>query len=305
MGVIKKVKESFIFLREINERIKKIQQALGRIEHKQLVQIGDNNVRNNEFQVYSQWGEDGIIQYLISKIIIEHPIFIEFGVENYMESNTRFLLMNNNWAGLIFDGSEANINYIKKDPIYWRHNLKAEHAFIKSNNINGLIEKNGIKGDIGLLSIDIDGNDYWIWENISVINPRIVICEYNSIFGNEKNVTIPYDSNFYRANSHHSNLYYGASIKAFTSLAKLKGYSLIGSNSSGNNVFFVRNDCMQNLTPVMPREAYVESQFRESRNQDGDLTFLSYNQRLSEIAEMPLINLDDNKQYRVQELYEV
>ena len=90
--------------------------------------------------------------------------FIEFGVENYLESNTRFLLINNNWSGLIFDMSKENISEIKKHYYYWRHDLRAETATITAENINDLIEKNGFKKPIGLLSIDIDGNDYWVWK---------------------------------------------------------------------------------------------------------------------------------------------
>jgi hypothetical protein len=303
LKTLKEFKNLFFLLPEINERLKKIQQAAGRIETRQLSEITNNNVRDHEFQVYSQWGEDGLIQYLIERINIDRSVFVEFGVERYTESNTRFLLINNNWSGLVIDGSEKNIDYIKSDSIYWQHNLKAECAFIDKDNINTLFEKNGITGDIGLLSIDIDGNDYWVWDAIDVVTPRIVVCEYNSVFGYEKKVTIPYDPCFSRTSAHYSNLYWGASISAFTLLGKAKGYSLVGSNSAGNNLFFVRNDLMQNLREVSPKEAHYVSQFRESRGEDGDLTLLPFDQRLLVIADMNLINLSDNKQYLIKELY--
>ncbi|MBN4076894.1 hypothetical protein JYT48_01300 [Mariprofundus ferrooxydans] len=262
-----------------------------------------DNFSDYEFQVYSQWGEDGLIQYLIRQVEIENPVFIEFGVEAYAESNTRFLLMNNNWSGLVIDGSEKNIASIKQDPIYWRYNLKAECAFIDQGNINDIIEKNGIAGDIGLLSVDIDGNDYWVWDAIDSISPRIVICEYNSIYGFEAQVTVPYDPHFYRTRAHFSNLYWGASIGALTSLAGSKGYALVGSNSAGNNLFFVRHDVMGRLKEITPQEAHTVSQFRESRDEGGNLTLLPFEARISVIKEMPLVNLADHKQYLIKELY--
>lgn len=303
MGVLNKVREFIGLMRSMDARLQKIQQSLGRIENAQLVMLNPKSFGEYEYQVYSQWGEDGLIQYLIRKVVVEQPIFIEFGVENYTESNTRFLLINNNWSGLVIDGADRNIQHIKNDPIYWRYNLKAEHAFIDRDNINSLIKKSGISGDVGLLSVDIDGNDYWVWDAINVVNPRIVICEYNSLWGDREAVTIPYSPTFVRAESHVSNLYYGASILALTHLANSKGYSLVGSNKAGNNGFFVRNDLLSGLNVVTPRAAWAQSQFRESRNAAGELTMLSFADRLAVVADMPLVNLRDGKQYKVQEIY--
>lgn len=305
VGILEKVRQVIGLGRTMEERLQKIQQTLGRIENRQLSILNPKNFGEYEFQVYSQWSEDGLIQHLIHKVVIEHSIFVEFGVEKYTESNTRFLLINNNWSGLVIDGSEQNIQYIKNDPIYWRHNLKAECAFIDKNNINSLIKKNGISGDIGLLSVDIDGNDYWVFEAIEVVNPRIVICEYNSLWGDREAVTTPYSPTFFRTNAHPSNLYYGASIVALTNLANAKGYSLVGSNKAGNNVFFVRNDLLNGLEVVAPAAAWRPSQFRESRNAAGELTFLAFEDRLAEVADMPLVNLRDGKQYKVSELYDL
>jgi hypothetical protein len=303
MRVFDVMQDMVKLIRSIDNRLQKVQHSLGGIENRQLVGLNSKEFNEYEYQVYSQWGEDGLIQYLIQKIAIDRSIFVEFGVETYNESNTRFLLINNNWSGLVIDGSEKNIDHIKNDPIYWRHNLKAECAFIDKENINHLIQKNGISGDIGLLSIDIDGNDYWVWEAIDVINPRIVICEYNSLWGNKEAVTTPYDKKFFRTTAHHSNLYYGASIAAFTKLAGLKGYSLVGSNKAGNNIFFIRNDLVTNLQIVTPEDAWVQSQFRESRDESGQLDFLSFSERLNRLADMPLVNLADGKQYKVCEIY--
>jgi hypothetical protein len=299
------IRDKFRTLDILDARAQRIQEALGRIEARQLAEIGLEGLHQNEFKVYSQWGEDGIIQMLLQHVNIGQRVFIEFGVQDYTESNTRFLLINNNWSGLIIDGSEQNIQYVKNDPVYWRYNLKAEYAFIDKDNINSLVKRNGISGDIGLLSIDIDGNDYWVWEAIDVVNPRIVICEYNSLWGDREAVTIPYSSNFFRTESHFSNLYYGASIVALTNLANSRGYSLVGSNKAGNNIFFVRNDLLNGLKVVTPMAAWTQSQFRESRNAAGELTFLPFADRLAVVADMPLVNLNDGKQYKVREIYDL
>jgi hypothetical protein len=296
--IIKLIKLPF----EIHSTLKKIQLSLGRIEFRQIKKPSVSSIQESEFQVFSQWGEDGIIQYLIHKVPIETKIFVEFGVENYTESNTRFLLQNNNWSGLVIDASQENINYIKRDPIYWRHNLKAEYAFIDRENINQLISSNGISGDIALLSVDIDGNDYWVWEAINCINPRIVICEYNSLFGSQAKVTIPYDKNFYRKKAHYSNLYYGASISALSFLANRKGYSLVGSNSAGNNVFFVRKDFLGDLHTYNPEEAYVVAQFRESRDIHGNLIFLDSKDQFEEIKNLLVYDLDSGKNIKIREI---
>ena len=110
------------------------------------------------------------VQHLLRFVPISNKVFVEFGVENYLEANTRFLMVKDNWAGLVMDGSQQNIDFVRQDDISWRFNLKAQQAFITKENINDLIRANGISGEIGLLSIDIDGNDYWVWEAILCCN---------------------------------------------------------------------------------------------------------------------------------------
>jgi hypothetical protein len=248
-----------------------------------------------EFKVFSQWGDDGIIQYLIHRLEIQNKTFIEFGVEDYLEANTRFLLLHNNWDGLIMDGSKSNMNAVKKTELYWKFNLAVQDAFITCENINDLITHNGFAGEIGILSIDIDGNDYWVWNSISVVNPVIVIVEYNSIFGAGNPWSIPYQANFVRNDAHFSNLYYGSSLLSLCDLAEAKGYYFVGCNDAGNNSYFVRRDKIGPLTPLNPRDGYVRSKFRESRDQDGTQTFVSGDSRLELIKGMPIFNTRTGK----------
>lgn len=231
-----------------------------------------DNLSEVEFQVFSQWGDDGIIQYLISKIDIQNKTFIEFGVENYRESNTRFLLVNNKWQGLVIDGSKENIDYIKKDVVSYAYILHAAESFVGSDNINSLIQSfldKGYSPEVGLLSIDIDGNDYWVWGAIAVINPVIVIVEYNSVFG-QKPWTIPYDRTFNRNKKDKTCQYWGAGLKALCMLAEEKGYYFVGCNSNGNNSYFIRKDKIGTIKPLTSEQGFVQATFREYIDANGE-----------------------------------
>lgn len=223
-----------------------------------------------EFQVFSQFGDDGIIQWLIHQLPIPNKTFIEFGVENYRESNTRFLLINNYWSGLIIDGSSENINSIKREQIYAFYDLQAECSFITKKNINKLIKKAKFDKEIGILSIDIDGNDYWIWNEIDTINPIIVIIEYNSLFGFEHPYTIEYKEDFVRGINSPFN-FYGVSLLSVCKLSESKGYGFIGCNSAGNNAYFIRKDFLKHLSiPVVtPEQGYVFASFTEAWDSNG------------------------------------
>lgn len=275
----------------LHDRLEALQQALGRIEARQTATLPAGALGEAEFKVFSQWGEDGIIEHLLRHVPLERTVFVEFGVETYREANTRFLLVNRNWSGLVMDGSEANVSFIRKDPISWRHDLRAKTGFITCDNINDLIASSNIEGDIGILSIDIDGNDYWVWDKISVISPRIVIAEYNSIYGPSAAVSIPYDPAFYRTDAHYSNLYWGCSLAALAHVAERKGYILVGSNSNGNNAFFVRRDVAHAFTALSAKAAYRCAKYRKVRNDQGRLTFLSSEQGRQLIGAMKLIDV--------------
>ena len=219
-------------------------------------------------------------------------MFVEFGVENYTEANTRFLLVKDNWTGLVIDGSRQNIDYIRRNDISWRFNLKAEQAFITRENINNLIRRSEISGEIGVLSIDIDGNDYWVWEAIDVITPSVVIVEYNHRFGAERAVTIPYSADFQRSKAHYSNIYYGASLAALCTLGRKKGYAFVGCNSAGNNAFFVRSQVKPDFLPeISPANGFVGGRFRESRDSMGNLAFLTEAQEAAILATLPLVEI--------------
>jgi hypothetical protein len=292
VSLVGKIRGKLALLERLDARLRRIQDALGRIEERQVAERPQRSLQDAEFRVYSQWGEDGILQRLTRAIDLPNKIFVEFGVEDYSEANTRFLLVKDNWSGLVMDGAAANVARIRADEVYWRHNLKAVDAFITRENINALLTDNGLGGEIGLLSIDIDGNDYWVWQAIDVVTPAIVVAEYNWRFGAERRVTVPYDAAFRRGSAHHSMVYYGASLAALDALGATKGLDLVGCNSAGNNAFFVRRDLRPASLPrLSAREAFVPGQFREARLASGAPAALSPAEEVDLLATLPVVEV--------------
>lgn len=253
------------------------------------------------FQIFSQNNEDGLLQYIIHHSKIRNKSFIEFGVETYSECNTRFLLIHNNWTGFIMDGDKEAIKALKKQNIYWKRTIDAKDVFITKENINSLINDSGLSGEIGLLSVDIDGNDYWVLNEINVVEPQILICEFNPIFGKKEKVSIPYKSDFYRTDEHYSNLYSGASISAFTYLANKRGYKLVCINNLGNNAFFVKREICD-IPEVSIEQAWRGAVYRESRDKDGKLSFLSLEDGRKLISKMPVIDVITGETKKISDL---
>jgi hypothetical protein len=262
----------------------------------------NTDFRDIGFKVFSQWDEDGIIQYLIRRLPIENQTFIEFGVEDYEESNTRFLLLNDHWQGMVLDACSADIRYIQTDKIYWQFDLQAKCAWITRENIDSLLLGSGFSDDVGLLSIDIDGNEYWIWEAIQSVRPRIVIIEYNSLFGLQP-VSVPYKEDFNKISAHYSGLYFGCSLGALTHLAKQKGYFFVGSNIWGHNAFFIRSDIAEGFRALEAREGYVQCKYRESRDPAGNLTYVRGEDRIKLIEHLPVVNVVTSQGGLLKDLY--
>ena len=282
---------------EISVRTKETEEnrliALGTILSNQQWSLNSTNINDFEFKIFSQYGDDGIIQYLIKHLKIAHQTFIEFGVEDFSESNSRFLMMNNNWSGFIMDGSAEHMNNLKNQHWYWKYNLKHKVAFIDQDNINNLLSDTGFK-EVGLFHIDLDGNDYFILKalDFSKLKPSILILEYNSVFGNERAISVPYDKNFVRTNAHYSNLFFGASLPALHLAATEKGYALIGCALNGHNAYYVRRDLLnQHVQEKSLEDSFIESNFRESRDQQYNLSYLSGENRLNAIKGLTVFNV--------------
>jgi len=246
-----------------------LRESIGRIEARQLADLR-GPLRDHEFKVFSQSGEDGILQYLTRIVAPLDRSFVEIGVEDYREANTRFLLIKDQWSGLVVDGSAPNVARIFSDQVYWTRRLRVAEAFIDRDNVNGVLTAHGATGELGLLSVDIDGNDYWVFDAINCVAPAIAIVEYNYRFGPTAAVTIPYDPAYRRSQSSPSWLVTGASLQAIANAAARKDMAFVGCNSFGNNAFFVRRDLVPSWFELPTvQQGFVSGQFRESLVRDG------------------------------------
>ena len=211
------------------------------IERSKISFKGDNPLRLEKygFKVFSQNDEDGIIEEIFNRIGEESKYFVEFGIQNGLESNCHFLL-HKGWKGLWLEGNSADVEKCKKyfaKPIS-DGRLKVINAFINKDNIDELITNNIDNKDIDLLSIDIDGNDYYVWEAIKSINPRVVVIEYNAKFPANFEWIMEYDEN----HTWNGDDEMGASLKSLELLGHKKGYQLVGTNYTGSNAFFVKKE---------------------------------------------------------------
>jgi len=267
-----------------------------------LERRADASFEQSGVKVFSQWDEDGLIDYIVSHCDIPNRSFVEIGIGDYTEANTRFLLTERAWSGLVVDATSKDIETLRASDAYWRYPLTAINSFVTAENVNEIIALAGLKGDIGLLSIDVDGVDYWIWNAVEVVSPRIVVCEYNGIFGSKAKVTVPYEPNFDRRAKHYSWLYSGTSLGALADLAARKGYTLVGCNAGGNNAFFVRDDVLaaSNLKPSAA--PYRKPVFRESRNPDGTLSFLDVTSGAELIADLPVYDVTRDKTIKIADI---
>ena len=268
--------------------------ALGALLSNQQQSLNSTNINDFEFKIFSQYGDDGIIQFLVKNLNIKNKTFIEFGVEDFSESNSRFLMMHNNWSGFVMDCSSENMNKLKTYPWYWKFDIKHQNSFIDADNINPILAETGLE-NIGLLHIDLDGNDYHILKilDFSKLKPAILIVEYNSVFGNERAISVPYDKDFIRTKAHYSNLFFGASLPALNQAAIEKGYVLIGCTLSGNNAYFVRKDLLNDkIKEKSFKEAFIESKFRESRDKNYHLSYLAGADRLNAIKGLVVFNVE-------------
>lgn len=289
------------------DSVSEVQTQIGDLQSRWVAGLQSDEIERAEFGVFSQFGEDGIIQFLVQRVPIRNHVFVEFGVEDYVESNTRFLLVHDAWRGLIIDAGTAHRRFLEDSRLAWRTTIDAVTAFIDRENVNDVVRAGGVSGEIGLLSIDIDGNDYWVLDAIDCVAPQILVAEYNSLFGPDRAVTVPYDPSFDRGSKHFSHLYWGASLQSLTRAADRKGLALVGGNRAGNNAFFVRREALDDIPERTAAQCWRPAQFRESRGPDGELTFLSDDaEKLRLLRDLPLIDLDgDGDQRTIAELYGV
>jgi len=212
------------------------------------------------FKIYSQNDEDGIIQEIFRRIGTADRSFVEFGVQNGFECNTAKLLVEG-WRGLWI---EANVERVAEMHSHFRDfiangGLTVVGKTVTAENINGTLNDAGITGEIDILCIDIDFNDYWVWKAIDIIRPRVVVVEYNCSLRPPLSLVVPYEPSCSGTRSN----FFGASLSALVKLGHAKGYRIVGCGFAGVNAFFVREDLCGDLflEPATAEEHYEPERY--------------------------------------------
>ena len=262
-----------------------------------------------DYKIFSQNGEDGIINYLTSQLNINKPKFIEIGVGDYSESNTRFIFETVSPHGMIIDCIKNFREKVKGNVLIWKGQLEIIEQQVSNKNILHLINSKNFFENLDIFSLDIDGVDYWILKELPKNFSKIAIIEYNPIFGVEKNITVPNIENFNRNDYHYSNLCFGMSLKAAIKVMEEKNFYFVGVNLMRNNAFFVSNifskdDYFRNLE-VDNLENIDNANFQESRDKNGKLNYLGGKKKIQEISECEVVELDDNdyKKIKIKDLF--
>jgi hypothetical protein len=236
------MKKYFLRLQWFFNYIRNLYTLFSEIEVEQLRKNATVDLNRLEYKVYSQHGEDGIIYEIFKRIGSKSKIFFEFGAGSGAENNTIHLLMQG-WRGFWIDGNTSFVNTYKKlyKTSLEKKELIVDSKIITSKNINTIIDDLKIPKEIDLLSMDIDGNDYYVWKACTRISPRVVIIEYNSSY--------PAHVRFLQKESDrcwNGSNFFGSSLLVLSELAKEKGYTLVACDLIGGNAFFVRNDLLGN-----------------------------------------------------------
>lgn len=269
-------------------------------------------LHQSEVKIFSQNGEDGIIDYIINRLGILIPNFIEIGVGDYRESNTRFIYCRYHPKGLIIDSEndlkkKVLMHLREKSSFFtlWKGELAILNTHVESENINLILAEN-CKFEVDIFSLDIDSIDYWILSELKPNLSKIFVVEYNSVFGPDLEITIPNLKNFIRKEYHYSCLCYGMSLKALIKLMDTKNYYFIGSNLLKNNAFFVSKDYSKEVyfpnLEVKNLDFYTDSNLRESRDKNGVLNYLKGKDKLMEIQNCKVINLKNNTLCPIRDL---
>jgi len=255
------------------------------------------NLSDADYKVFSQTGEDGIIDYLLYSLNIKVPKFVEIGVGDYRESNTRYIFQKNCSRGLIVDKNKNLEKKVSKIIKLWKGDLTIIETTVTSENILHILDSNDFDNNLDVFSLDVDGIDYWILEVLPEKVSKIVVLEYNPIFGPNLEITIPNLNDFDRKKYHYSSLCFGTSLQALIKLMNKKKYVFVGSNIACFNAFFVLESEVKKLNLTLPDindlTKYTTSYIRDSRSIDGKLNYLSGKQKLKEIENCEVIDLSN------------
>ena len=207
------------------------------------------NLNDVGFRKHSQFEEDGILLYIFSLIKPVNRTCVEICAGDGRECNTTNLIINHGWWGHLFDGKRENVEFgnrfFEKNKDTFLYPPRFTEAWVTAENVNELIADSGASGPIDVLSLDIDGMDYWVWKSIDVIQPQVVVCETHNPIPTDKALTVPYAPDFIFEHE----VYRGASLFAMVKLGREKGYRLIGTHRFGFNAFFMKNGVGEEYFP--------------------------------------------------------
>jgi len=251
-------------------RVDKGTQTLLHLAYQDLLRQGKPFPRLDEvgFSAFSQFDEDGILLYLFSLLGAAHKTSVEICAGTGYECNTANLIINHAWDGLLVDGNPENVRiardfYQRYPDTFWRVPTIL-HAWVDAETINDRIAENGFTGEIDLLSLDMDGVDFWIWKAITCVNPRVVVLEFNDCIPADVAVALPYDPSF--TCSEEKPGYLNASLAAWVKLGREKGYRLVGRNRNAVNAFFVRNDLRPDLVPEVSAASCLDERATRAKS---------------------------------------
>ena len=258
-----------------------------------------------EFRVYSQWGEDGILNYIFNVLDITKPKIFEIGAANFQECNSRFAAEFRNASVYAVDLHPELVQEVQNMDISWKNHIFPVQDRVTPDNIQfHEAEARRLMSGIDVVSLDIDGNDYWCLKEMNLEGVSVVVVEVNPLFGTDISVTIPRNDYFDRSTAHHSNLYFGMSYMAATNLLEDKGFKCVGSNLAGNNIFYITEPLLHKFDRVLkngiPRIGVSQWNVRESRDENGVLNFLTGQERINEISNCEIFDLESGALMKLQ-----
>lgn len=261
-----------------------------------------------EVSVYSQFGEDGILDLLLDALDLARPRAVELGAGNFTECNTRFLAEYRHAAVLAVDARSDLAPTVAAFPVAWRTTVLTRQTWITPDTAPQLLkEAQATFGGVDLISLDLDGNDYWVLEQLDLADVQLLVVEYNALFGARRPVSVPRDDHFDRTQAHDSWLYFGASLPAFVTLLGARGFTFLGTNRAANNAFFARSTHLQGFPLAIPDQhdlgQFTDSRIRDSRDRDGQLSFLTGDARITAIADLPLVDTVTGQPLSVREAH--
>lgn len=249
-----------------------------------------SGINRFEFRVFSQHREDGIIENIINLAGISNKTCVEFGF-GPSQCNCLNLVINHGFRGLFLDGNASKTRELESYFQKSGYPASAVEVFLNTDNINQAIRDAGFTGKTGVLSIDVDGNDYWLWQALTAVSADLAVIEYNASFGRNRKITVPYEPDFVRYEKHDSGFYHGASLAALAVLGREKGYSLIGCDSTGVNAFFLKDELITNEIEEI-RSISSEKAFFDQRSRTKYKS-LSPEQQWNTISSMPFVEIQD------------